>query len=330
MPSRTVLAACFLLALLTACAAAPTAVPLPAASPTPAARTATLSETGGDVSMRQPQETEFHTAQPGDVVDQNGQVQTGEASRARLDLSDQSLVRLGPLTLFTLLDPGNGAGTDLLTRIRLELGEIWVILQGGSLEVETSSGTSVVRGSYMGVSLDDTGRVTITCLEGTCTVSTPYESVVLTAGQSARLPSAQDWQEYIVSDGTLPLPALLVDWMGDEQYRRWLENNPEAEGILPAVTITAEADPNLPRPFQVTPDRIWPMLTPSATLEAGHVVLPSVPCLEAGTCAQVCSATPRLCTVLKNGLESQGVDFPAFLACLSTSTDAQACADQSR
>jgi hypothetical protein len=279
--------------------------------------------------MRQPQESAFQPAQPGDVLDENGQVQTGENSRARLDVSDQSLVRLGPLTIFTLLGLEE-TESGFLTRLRLDLGELWVILQGGSLEVETPSGTSVVRGSYMGVSIDAAGRTLVTCLEGTCSVSTPYESITLTAGQSALLPSVQEWQEYIGSGEALEMPALRTAWMDESQVRAWLENNPEAQGILPVMTLTAAANPELPHPFQVTPDRLWPMLTPSATADAEHVVLPSVPCLAAGTCAQVCTATPRLCNVLKTALESQGVDFPAFLACLSTSTDAQACADQSR
>ncbi len=328
MPAKPVLASCLLLTLLVACAASPATTTFSDSTITPVERTAVLSEAGGEVFMRQPDEAAFMTAETGDILDENGQVQTGEAGRARLDISDQSLVRLGPLTLFTLIGMEE-TETGFLARVRLELGELWVILQGGSLEVDTPSGISMVRGSYMGVSLDEDGRVTVTCLEGTCTVSTPYEAVTLTAGQSAHLPSAQDWQEYIGSGGTLEMPALVVVWMNEAQVRAWLENNPEAERILPAVTATAAVNPDLPRPFQVTPDRLWPMLTPSAT-DTGHVFLPSVPCLQTGTCAQVCTATPRLCTVLKTALESQGVDFSAFLACISTSTDAQTCADQSR
>lgn len=326
---------CLVLLLLGACAAEPTPIPpspTNSSTPAPSERTAVLSELDGAVAMRQPEEDDFSAAETGAMLHEEGQVQTGEESRVRLDISDQSRLRLGPLTLFTLL--GIEQTEDgLLTRIRLSLGELWVILQGGALEVETPSGLAVVRGSYMSVLMDEIGRIHVGCLEGNCRVSTPLEEVELVAGQSAILPSVEEWQEYIAAqDEMLEPPGIFLEYLTEQDVQDWLDFNPEARTILPAVTATAGAFPLLPQPFQVTPDRPWPMLTPQpGTATPEHVLLPFLPCLSAGTCANYCAPPPRPgCAVFQAALEAQGVDWAEFLACMNTSTDAQACADQAR
>ncbi|MBI4730665.1 MAG: FecR domain-containing protein [Chloroflexi bacterium] len=326
---------CLVVMLLCACAAQPDQATIPTTitpTSTPFERTAVLSELDGVVAMRQPEEDDFSAAETGAMLHEEGQVQTGEESRVRLDVSDQSRLRLGPLTLFTLL--GIEQTEDgLLTRIRLSFGELWVILQGGALEVETPSGLSVVRGSYMSVLMDEVGRIHVGCLEGNCRVSTPLEVVELIAGQSAILPSVEEWQEYIVSQDETPAPpGILLEYLTEQDVQEWLDFNPEARAILPALTATAGTHPLLPLPFQVTPDRPWPMLTPlPGTATPEHVILPFLSCLSAGTCASYCAPPPRPgCAVFQAALEAQGVNWAEFLACMNTTTDAQACADQAR
>lgn len=296
-------------------------------------RTAVLSELGGEVTMRQSEENTFVPAQVGATLREQGQLQTGEESRVRLDLSDNSLVRLGPLTIFTLV--GFYETEDgMLSRLRLASGELWVILRGGALEVETPSGLAVVRGSYMNVRMDETGHIRVGCLEGSCRVQTPLEIVELVAGQSAVLPSVEEWQQYVQNslNETVNPPGILLDFLTGQDVQEWLDFNPEARAILPAVTATAGAGPLLPLALQTTPDRSWPMLTPlTGTATPQHVNLPYLPCLDTGTCPEYCSPLPKPgCAIFQGLLEAQGVHWAEFLTCMKTSTDAQMCADQAR
>jgi hypothetical protein len=220
--------------LLGACGGAPeTAVATPVAPPavtrmpiqaTEDVFTVSLSEIVGGVLARTAQEPGFSEVKNGYIVQLLGQVQTQTGGRARLDFSTGSLVRLGPNTLFTLQPPEEDS-QGLLIRIRLEVGRIWVILQGGSLEVETKSGVAAVRGSYMSVSYNpDSGEASITCLEGDCSLSTAGGSVQITAGQTA----------VVTGVGEPPQ----VGDMDDQDVQDWLNNNPEATVVVPGLTET--------------------------------------------------------------------------------------------
>ncbi len=86
----------------------------------------------------------------------------------RIDLSSGTILRLAPASLFTLVSNEEVEG-GLATKLKLELGRIYIILSGGSVDVETPSGVASVLGSYMMVEIDPfTQDVTITCLEGDC------------------------------------------------------------------------------------------------------------------------------------------------------------------
>ncbi len=130
--------------------------------------TAKLSEITGPVQVRESQDVSFTKAVPGYVLELLGQAQTQSGAKARLDLSTGTLVRLGPDTLFTL-QPAQETSQGLGVRLQLTLGKLWVILKGGSLQVDTPSGVAAVSGSYLSVWYDPkTGELRITCLEGNC------------------------------------------------------------------------------------------------------------------------------------------------------------------
>ncbi len=126
---------------------------------------------------------------PGLKIFVTGQVITGEASRAELRLSPEgTLVRIGANTQFVLQARDQ---QEEKTTLRLLLGKLWVILRGGALDVDTSSGIATVRGSLMSVAFDpQSGRMAVTCLEGHCTLSNAFGSVELTGGEAASIPSA--------------------------------------------------------------------------------------------------------------------------------------------
>ncbi len=270
----------------------------------PAPLTATVNETQGSVEARQPEQADFGPASNGMRLAVSGQVRTGEQSAARLDLSSGTLVRIGQLTIFTLrqLDP-QPAG--LLTRLQLLLGELWILLNGGTLEVEMPGGAATVRGSYMGVQVDpSSGQARVTCLEGLCDVRTVNEVASLLAGQAANLPADGEGR-------------ILIGEMTPNEVQRWLEVNPEATPIIPALTATVGA---------------WRTLTPAATLQVNHVLLPALSCLSTRTCTAYCARLPipSDCRAFNASLDAQNVNRAAFWDCLARTGEAQECADQSR
>lgn len=234
---RTALALlCAFVILASACAPA---------TPEPASPlTGALSEISGKVDAKQGDETEFHPVQAGDILRVKDQVQTGEDGRARIDLSSGTIIRVAPSSLFTLASNEESDGS-LATKLKLELGRIYIILSGGSLDVETPSGVASVRGSYMMVEIDPVTRnVTVTCLEGHCSAG----GIEFTNGQKVTLfyydPATGQYR-----------PPFLED-MNDEDFQKWLEDNPEAKQILDQV-LAARTPPTQPpteEPTAPTPE----------------------------------------------------------------------------
>lgn len=212
-------------------AQAATATPTPVTS-SPAGETssndggrqARLSELLNEVLARQYAGANFIVAFDGTVIEVGGQAQTGDASRARLDLTEGTIVRLDENSLFELIElPQN---QNLFTRLRLAIGRIWITLSGGSMEVETPNGLAAVRGSLLGVSYNpETGTTTVTCLEGTCSVSANGETITIPQGQQA------------VIFG-LDAPPVLEGQIDDSELQAWLDNNPEAKATVLALTGT--------------------------------------------------------------------------------------------
>ncbi len=192
------------------------------------AMTATLSEIEGLVMLINAGEGEFSSASDGQMIQMGTQIITSADSRVRLDLSDGTLVRIGPLSTFTLVS-AESQPDGFLKRLLLEAGEVWIILSGGTLEVETPSGLASVRGSYMGVRVfPETDETAITCLEGHCALGNAIATVQLTAGDSA--------------SASAPQEAPVLSAMTDLDVTRWLDFNPEAIEVIPPLTGTVLAE----------------------------------------------------------------------------------------
>lgn len=198
---------------------------------------ASLSELSGAVDIKQSGEEIFAPATTDSTLQVDGQVQTGDDGRVRLDLSSGTIIRVAPSSLFTLISNEEVEG-GLATKIQLEIGKIFVILSGGSADVETPSGVASVRGSYMKVEVDpETMDIYVTCLEGNCSASNPAGTVNFTNGQKVVLfhrdPETGNW--------TAPT----VEPMIPEEFQEWLDNNPEAKELYEQAmaTVTALADP---------------------------------------------------------------------------------------
>jgi len=225
---------------------------------------AELSELVGVVEVRNGAQDKFNQVNEGFVLKAIMQLQTKEESRARLDLSTGSIVRLGQMTVFSLDTPTESSG-GVLSRIELQVGRVWIILKGGSLDVNTPSGLASVRGSYMSVWVERiTNRITVCCLEGTCGYKNAAGAVEMTSGQK------------IVSSDTNILPT--VEKMDQTDIKSWIDNSPESAVIIPRVSyLVASSTPSS-----------TPSLMPDATLTTNSTstltptvtpTLTSTPCL---------------------------------------------------
>ncbi|MDH5505782.1 MAG: LysM peptidoglycan-binding domain-containing protein [Anaerolineae bacterium] len=202
--------------------------------------TATLNEIQGQVQTLKPEDGLFVDAFIGQQIEVNHQVLTHADGRARIDLSNGTIMRVGPLSVFTL-DYMQNRPEGPLARLRLEVGEMWIILNGGSIEVDTASGFASVRGSYMSVKAEQHSKKTsVTCLEGHCQVGNGVGAVSLIAGQKADLEGLD----------MPPAPGLMNH--ADVEY--WIINNPEATLVIPPLTATVGAMAGeLPVLMSVTP-----------------------------------------------------------------------------
>ena len=222
----------------------------------PSSLSATLSELSGKVDARQAEQEEFTSASTGTTLDENGQIQTGDDGRARLDLSTGTIIRVGPSSIFTLVSNDEADGS-LFTKIKLEVGKVFIILNGGSAEVETPSGIASVRGSYMKVEVDpETFDIYVTCLEGDCSASNPAGSVDFSDGQKVIL----FHRDPVTGNWTPPN----VEPMTPDEFDEWLEENPEARGLFDQAMATLTA---LVPPTDTPIPTVTPTLTASPTLE---------------------------------------------------------------
>ncbi len=205
------------------------AAPAADATATTVPRTATLESAEGEVQWRASETEAWQTAKTGQTIQAGEQLTTGAESRAAIRFTEGTLTRLGPNSAFTLTGM-SAAGGDDSSEMRLDSGSIFIILNGGSAEVETNSGVASVRGSYLNVRVPSSGRTIVTCLEGQCTLATNAGEVSLTNGQRSRatdpdLPpddvepmDAYDFNEWFEEDEEAFLLALELELLDEEDF----------------------------------------------------------------------------------------------------------------
>jgi hypothetical protein len=144
---------------------------------------------------------------------------------------------VAPSSFFTLTS-NDKVDDGFVTHIKLELGKIFIILNGGTADVETPSGVASVRGSYMKVEVDPvTLDVYVTCLEGNCSAKNPAGEVNFTQGEKTILFQ----KDPVTGNWTIPN----VEPMTPEEFQEWLDENPEAQELFnqAVATMTALVEP---------------------------------------------------------------------------------------
>jgi LysM repeat protein len=292
MSARRLLAGLLIIALcLSACdSATPGVTP----TSTPDVRSAIVSELRGPVIGRATRRETPVPITPGFTLRTGGEVKTGEAARARLDLSDGAVLRLGANTTFVLQSIEPATEQTLATKLKLSLGKIWVSLTGGELEVETPVGVASVRGSFAIIQYapgdpDDPNDdvLVLDCLEGSCSARNAVvneqlgnlERVALSAQASLRQTLTADDVRRFVQDNpesarliatlTAAPPATLPPTATPAvALTATVTDTPQAETAAPptaTLTATPTPAPNTPTPFAFT-------ATPTVTILGTHTV----------------------------------------------------------
>ena len=183
------------------------------------AREAVISEIENNVLARMSSNEELVPASVGMSIGIGGGIETGSDSRVRINLlPDGTIIRVGPNSSFTLssLIEENGKPK---TKLELLFGQVFILLNGGSLDVETLSGVASVRGSLMSVTYSPgQNHMITTCLEGHCQLKDDDEELELIEGQAADL-----------IDGDLE------DELRDmtfEELGLWILDNPDLEEYI--------------------------------------------------------------------------------------------------
>jgi len=184
--------------------------------------TATIKETQGEVTIKQPGQNSFSAVNVGTILRLHGQLQTASSSTARLDLSSGTIIRVAPSSLFAL-EANKKTSDGLVTTLDLTLGQIFIILKGGSLDISVPSGVASVRGSFMSALIyPSSNKVFVECLEGHCSATNHAGNLDLTDGQKGILIYA--------GEGLNQLPQMTP--MNQNDYRSWLAISPEAKSII--------------------------------------------------------------------------------------------------
>jgi FecR protein len=201
----------------------------------------------------------------GQTVPEHSQLRTGAASSARLDFSDGSIVRMGPITLL-VLDQLGGTDRDPFTRLKFSAGVLWVSLTGGQMALQTPLGLAGMRGSYAEFQyqpVTDSASnpdnvLTIRCIEGTCTFDSGHGLITL-----------GNLQQLVVSHGgqTITGPSDL----DASSVREFVANNPESTGVVPSLTAAAQSPSVTPAPT----DTPGPSGTPAPTNTPGPADTPT-------------------------------------------------------
>lgn len=212
-------------------------------------RNAIIENVAGAVEWRTSANGEWTTAQPGQVLSQGAEVRTGVDSLATLRLTEGSKIYVGSgaEVVFNLLNPYLDSQ---LTELSLGRGRLWVLLNGGALDVKTPLGTATARTAYLSLDYQPQGKILdITCLQGVC----GFGSILIPSGH--KLDDAQT--------NTATTPMELAD------FGVWGTNIPEAAELAALATeAVAQGSATMPIVATLTPSRTPPpsqTRTPSRT-----------------------------------------------------------------
>jgi hypothetical protein len=181
-----------------------------------------------------------------------GQVRTGPASYARLELLE-GIVRLAAESIFTVRE-STTRQDRLVTRLFLQEGRLWAHVttdQPHDFSVETASAVAAVRDTRFSVRVALNQATLVSVAEGEAVLTAQGVSVTVVAGNQA-----------IVDPGQPPAPP---EPMSDEERGLWATEG-EMPEIVSVITRTPTPTPTpTPAPAELTTSRPTLTTTPTST-----------------------------------------------------------------
>ena len=224
-------------------------LPTPTGGPTNAdtERKAIFSGLEGEVEVRSSASGDWQPATLLTPLAEGSEIRTGPDGRAAVSLTEGSKIYVTEDTEFgiTQLNPYLDS---LLTTLDLTQGKLWVLLNGGALDVNTPYGIAIVRSAYLSIEyFPDQQEVNVTCLEGLC----GFGSVGIPSGY--KLDDA--------ADNASPDPMTFAD------FGAWGINVPESTQFAYLGTeAVAQGSATVPVVASATPTRTAPAsATPAAS-----------------------------------------------------------------
>ncbi len=190
---------------------------------------ATVVEAVNKVDAHPRPKDDWLPAAVGMAIYGGGQVRTGVASSARLELLE-GVVRLSAETIFTVKESVTRQGR-LLTALSLQEGRLWAHLtsdQPHEFTVETGSAVAAVRDTRFSVKVAD-GETLLSVAEGQVMLTAQEQSVTVAAGQQATVELGQPPDQ--------PEP------MSDEERALWATEGEMPELAPPTPTLAPTATP---------------------------------------------------------------------------------------
>jgi hypothetical protein len=200
---------------------------------------ATVVEAVNKVDAHSRPKEAWEPAVVGMTIYGGGQVRTGGASSARLELLE-GIVRLSAESIFTVKESATRQGA-LLTTLFLEAGRLWVHVatdRPHEFTVETGNAIAAARDTRFSVKVADGGTL-LSVAVGEVELTAQEQSVTVTAGQQATV--------------ALDQPPSLPEPMSDEERALWA-----IEGEVPELVPPTPTPTHVPLPPTLTPvPRVW-------------------------------------------------------------------------
>ncbi len=141
---------------------------------------AVLVEIEGQVSVSRANSQAWDPGYTNQALFPTDRIRTIERSRAVVQLSDLSTLRLGPMS-FVRIPEEKGRGMNLLRGLLYYFHRD----KPGTLPVQTPSAYAVILGTEFTVEVDDNGATRVTLIDGTLDLTNQFGSITLTNGEAA-------------------------------------------------------------------------------------------------------------------------------------------------
>jgi hypothetical protein len=262
----------------------PTAEGGPNTPPPDKQRVALVIEATGEAEVRANADAEWAEAKFGVSLAQDSQVRTGADGRLLLRLTEGSKIRVGPETSFTFsyLNP---FPENTQTTLALDEGRVWVLLNGGAMDIEMLGGNfrALARASYTSVDYDaNAGTLFITCLQGTCyfnDIEIPANYKLANA-ESNIDPEPMSFGDYGYWGVNVP-EATQLAYLATEEVAQGSATMPIVPTATPSPTVppsaTSTLKPDEPTRTPAPPTATFTPAPPTATPRSARPTFTSIP-----------------------------------------------------